>query len=99
MVLSVHYLRGLAALLVVCFHYRAYLNESFPVVDIGDILFSNGAFAVLLFFINIGVITCYSTVCIVTFHPLYFPMKCLFIFYPLLFVFLILFLLFFDFFR
>ncbi len=96
MVLSVHYLRGLAALLVVCFHYRYYLNESFPVVDIGDILFSNGAYGVDLFFIISGFIICYSTERIEKFPALSFAMKRFFRIYPLLFVSLILFILFFD---
>ena len=96
MVLSVHYLRGLAALLVVCFHYRYYLNESFPVVDIGDILFSNGAYGVDLFFIISGFIICYSTERIEKLPALSFAMKRFFRIYPLLFVSLILFILFFD---
>src|SRR5690625_1923013 len=96
MVLSVHYLRGLAALIVVCFHYRYYLNDSFPVVDIGDILFSNGAYGVDLFFIISGFIICYSTERIEKFPALSFAMKRFFRIYPLLFASLILFLLFFD---
>src|SRR5690625_7758215 len=96
MVLSVHYLRGLAALLVVCFHYRYYLNESFPVVDIGDILFSNGAYGVDLFFIISGFIICYFTESIVKFPALSFSMKLFFRIYTLLFVSMLLFLLFFH---
>ncbi|HLR29912.1 MAG TPA: acyltransferase [Paenalcaligenes sp.] len=96
MVLSVHYLRGLAALLVVCFHYRYYLNASFPVVDIGDILFSNGAYGVDLFFIISGFIICYSTERIERFPAVSFAMKRFFRIYPLLFVSLILSILFFD---
>src|SRR5690625_4951622 len=96
MVLSVHYLRGLAALVVVCFHYRYYLNESFPVVDIGDILFSNGAFGVDLFFIISGFIICYSTRRTERFQTLGFVLKRGFRIYPLLFFSLFLFILFFD---
>lgn len=96
MVLSVHYLRGLAALVVVCFHYRHYLNESFPVVNIGDILFSNGAFGVDLFFIISGFIICYSTRRTERFRTLGFVLKRGFRIYPLLFFSLFLFILFFD---
>src|SRR5690625_3927015 len=96
MVLSVHYLRGLAALVVVCFHYRHYLNESFPVVNIGDILFSNGAFGVDLFFIISGFIICYSTRRTERFRTLSFVLKRGFRIYPLLFFSLFLFILFFD---
>lgn len=96
MVLSVHYLRGLAALIVVCFHYRYYLNESFPVVDIGDILFSNGAYGVDLFFIISGFIICYSTERTEKLPALSFALKRFFRIYPLLFASLILFILFFD---
>lgn len=96
MVLSVHYLRGIAALIVVCFHYRYYLNDSFPVVDIGDILFANGAFGVDLFFIISGFIICYSTERIEKFPAISFAMKRFFRIYPLLFVALTLFILFFD---
>lgn len=61
MIKSVHYLRGLAALLVVCFHFRYYLNDYYAHPRLGDVLFANGAFGVDLFFIISGFIICYAT--------------------------------------
>lgn len=58
---SVQYLRGLAALLVVFFHFRYYLNDVYAKPDLGDALFQNGAFGVDLFFIISGFIICYAT--------------------------------------
>src|SRR5699024_8487569 len=96
MVFSIHYLRGLAALIVVCFHYRYYLNDSFSGINLGDVLFSNGAFGVDLFFIISGFIICYSTRRTENFPALTFGMKRFFRIYPVLFFSLILFILFFD---
>lgn len=61
MIKSVHYLRGLAALLVVFFHFRYYLNDYYAHPQLGDMLFANGAFGVDLFFIISGFIICYAT--------------------------------------
>lgn len=61
MIKSVHYLRGLAALLVVFFHFRYYLNDYYAHSRLGDMLFANGAFGVDLFFIISGFIICYAT--------------------------------------
>lgn len=61
MIKSVHYLRGLAALLVVFFHFRYYLNDYYVHSHLGDLLFANGAFGVDLFFIISGFIICYAT--------------------------------------
>ncbi|GGE63083.1 MAG TPA: acyltransferase [Paenalcaligenes hominis] len=61
MIKSVHYLRGLAALLVVFFHFRYYLNDYYAHSRLGDLLFANGAFGVDLFFIISGFIICYAT--------------------------------------
>lgn len=58
---SIHYLRGVAALMVVFFHFRYYLNDTYAQKDLGDMLFSNGAFGVDLFFIISGFIICYAT--------------------------------------
>lgn len=94
MVLSIHYLRGLAALIVVCFHYRPYLNDSFSQIEIGDILFANGAFGVDLFFIISGFIICLSTERKEPLPVISFVLKRFFRIYPLFFVSLLLFLLF-----
>lgn len=61
MIRSIHYLRGIAALFVVFFHFRSYLNDSSNQVDWGEQLFSNGAFGVDLFFIISGFIICFAT--------------------------------------
>lgn len=61
MIRSIHYLRGLAALLVVCFHFRAYLNDISEHSDWGERLFASGAFGVDLFFIISGFIICFAT--------------------------------------
>ena len=62
MIKSVHYLRGLAALIVVLFHFRYYLNDHYEQhQQLGDALFANGAFGVDLFFIISGFIICYAT--------------------------------------
>lgn len=58
---SIQYLRGVAALMVVFFHFRYYLNDTYAQKDLGDILFINGAFGVDLFFIISGFIICYAT--------------------------------------
>lgn len=58
---SIQYLRGLAALLVVFFHFRYYLNDVYQIDHLGDLLFQNGAFGVDLFFIISGFIICYAT--------------------------------------
>ena len=51
-------LRGVAALMVCCFHLRALLNEDYP---LGEFLFSNGRLGVPLFFIVNGFIISYTT--------------------------------------
>lgn len=61
MIKSVHYLRGVAALIVVFFHFRYYLNDYYDNANLGDTLFANGAFGVDLFFIISGFIICYAT--------------------------------------
>ncbi|MGY2924876.1 peptidoglycan/LPS O-acetylase OafA/YrhL [Ewingella americana] len=60
-VYSIHYLRGLAALFVVLFHFRGYLNNIYAQSNLGDLLFSKGAFGVDLFFVISGFIICFAT--------------------------------------
>ena len=60
-VYSIHYLRGLAALFVVLFHFRGYLNNVYAQTNLGDLLFSKGAFGVDLFFVISGFIICFAT--------------------------------------
>ncbi|EMU9504827.1 TPA: acyltransferase [Enterobacter asburiae] len=58
---SIHYLRGIAALFVVLFHFRSYMNNVYAQSNLGDILFSKGAFGVDLFFVISGFIICFAT--------------------------------------
>ncbi|MBW9428687.1 acyltransferase family protein [Enterobacter kobei] len=60
-VLSIHYLRGIAGLFVVLFHFRGYLNNVYAQSDLGQILFNSGAFGVDLFFMISGFIIALST--------------------------------------
>lgn len=60
-ILGIHYLRGIAALMVVFYHLRTTLNHVYAQSDLGDIMFSYGAFGVDLFFVISGYIICYST--------------------------------------
>ncbi|WRY23622.1 acyltransferase family protein [Escherichia coli] len=58
---SIHYLRGVAALLVVAYHNKQYLNEVYAQKDLGDLLFISGGFGVDLFFIISGFIIMLSS--------------------------------------
>jgi peptidoglycan/LPS O-acetylase OafA/YrhL len=58
---SIHYLRGIAALMVVGFHFRAPLNALPYAPNLGNIVFGSGAFGVDLFFIISGFIIAMST--------------------------------------
>ncbi|HDR2752568.1 TPA: acyltransferase [Enterobacter asburiae] len=58
---SIHYLRGIAGLCVVFFHFRGYLNGVYAQKDLGLILFNSGAFGVDLFFMISGFIIALST--------------------------------------
>ncbi|EML5900040.1 acyltransferase [Citrobacter freundii] len=60
-ILSIHYLRGIAGLMVVFFHFRGYLNDVYSQKDLGLILFKSGAFGVDLFFMISGFIIALST--------------------------------------
>ncbi|MBM7202884.1 acyltransferase family protein, partial [Citrobacter freundii] len=58
---SIQFLRGFAAVFVVAFHFRVALNDVYAQTNLGDLLFSNGAFGVDLFFVISGFIIHYST--------------------------------------
>lgn len=58
---SIQVLRGVAALLVVLFHFRHYLNNVYPLKDLGDRLFLFGEAGVDLFFIISGFIIVYAS--------------------------------------
>lgn len=61
MILSLQYLRGIAAILVVLYHYRGELNASYAQKGLGDLLFSNGYIGVDLFFMVSGFVIMLST--------------------------------------
>ena len=61
MILSLQYLRGIAALLVVLYHYRGELNSIYAQKGLGDLLFSNGYIGVDLFFMVSGFVIMLST--------------------------------------
>jgi len=86
---SIHYLRGLAALMVVFYHLKATLNDVYAQKDLGDILFNSGAFGVDLFFIISGFIICYATEKKESSMPLKYTLRRFFRIYPLLFICLI----------
>ncbi|MFA1019395.1 acyltransferase family protein [Enterobacter sp. SAT-E-asb] len=84
MVKSIHYLRGIAALFVVLFHLRGYVNNTYVQSNLGDLLFVNGAFGVDLFFVISGFIICFATQKKEYFYPLKFFIRRFFRIYPLL---------------
>lgn len=60
-ILSLTYMRGFAALSIVIFHMRGYLNNIYLKTDLGDFLFDKLNFGVDLFFIISGFIIVYAT--------------------------------------
>ncbi|MDR5020343.1 acyltransferase [Yersinia rochesterensis] len=58
---SIQVLRGVAALLVVLFHFRHFVNDVYPLKDLGDRLFLFGEAGVDLFFVISGFIIVYSS--------------------------------------
>lgn len=58
---SIQYIRGIAALFVVLFHFRYILNGVYSQQDIGNLLFRWGEIGVDAFFIISGFIICYAT--------------------------------------
>ncbi|ASG85795.1 acyltransferase [Salmonella enterica subsp. diarizonae] len=59
-IFSIQILRGIAALFVVCFHFRYAVNDIYAQKDIGNRLFEFGSFGVDLFFIISGFIMAMS---------------------------------------
>lgn len=60
-ILSIHYLRGIAAVLVVFFHFSTFLDNYYVQRDLGWIFFGGGAFGVDLFFMISGFVIVLST--------------------------------------
>ena len=58
---SIQYVRGIAALFVVLFHFRYILNGVYSQQDLGNLLFRWGEIGVDAFFIISGFIICYAT--------------------------------------
>lgn len=61
MINSIQYLRGVAALMVVFFHLRKFLNGTYDINNIGNVLFSKGSIGVDIFFVISGFIISLST--------------------------------------
>lgn len=89
---TIQYLRGIAALAVVLFHFKWILNEpnQLNINNLGDILFSNGGFGVDLFFIISGFVIVLSTEKNIGKRNNFisFLLKRIFRIYPLLFLFI-----------
>jgi len=83
---SIHYLRGVAALLVVFYHFKGFINGAYPIDNLGNLLFGVGAFGVDLFFIISGFIICFATKKKETHQSLKFLVRRFFRIYPLLIV-------------
>ncbi|MDD9340288.1 MAG: acyltransferase [Providencia heimbachae] len=85
---TLQYLRGIAALSVVFYHYRWFLNSSnqLDIPNLGDILFTSGAFGVDLFFIISGFVIILSTEKDIGLYKnsLSFTLKRIFRIYPIL---------------
>lgn len=79
---SIQFLRGVAALLVIAFHFKQYLNGVYSQADIGDRLFGLGEVGVDIFFVISGFIITYSTSNKEKNSPLEFSIKRFFRLYP-----------------
>ncbi|MBF7956254.1 acyltransferase family protein [Rahnella victoriana] len=82
-ILSLTYMRGFAALSIVIFHMRGYLNNIYLKTDLGDFLFDKLNFGVDLFFIISGFIIVYATRKIEHSNTLSFLIRRFFRVYPL----------------
>lgn len=92
---SIQFLRGVAVLLVIAFHFRQYLNNVYAQTDLGDRLFGLGEVGVDIFFVISGFIITYSTLNRERNTPLEFGIKRFFRLYPV-FLLTLLFLIAFD---
>ncbi|WP_163334725.1 acyltransferase family protein [Enterobacter hormaechei] len=92
---SIQFLRGVAALLVIAFHFRQYLNGVYAQADLGDRLFGLGEVGVDIFFVISGFIITYSTANKNKNSPAEFSIKRFFRLYPV-FIITLTFLLYFD---
>ncbi|NDJ58578.1 acyltransferase [Enterobacteriaceae bacterium 4M9] len=92
---SIQFLRGAAALLVIAFHFRQYLNNVYAQKDLGDLLFGLGEVGVDIFFVISGFIITYSTANKAKNSPLEFSIKRFFRLYPV-FIITLTFLIYFD---
>lgn len=61
MLLTLQYLRGIASILVVLYHARGEINNTYSQSNLGDMLFSNGYIGVDLFFMISGFVIMLST--------------------------------------
>lgn len=90
---SIQVLRGVAAMLVVLFHFRHYINNVYPLKDLGDRLFLFGEAGVDIFFVISGFIIVYASRNKETNTFSEFAIKRFFRLYPLYFVVLTIYLL------
>ncbi|MGS2872605.1 acyltransferase family protein [Enterobacter huaxiensis] len=58
---SIHYIRGIASILVILYHFRGNLNGIYAQSNLGDLLFGRGGIGVDLFFVLSGFIIAFST--------------------------------------
>lgn len=79
---SIQFLRGMAVLLVIAFHFRQYLNNVYAQADLGDRLFGLGEVGVDIFFVISGFIIVYSSRNKERNTPLEFSIKRFFRLYP-----------------
>jgi len=91
MIYSIAYARGLAALFVLLFHFRDYINGVYSQANLGEILFGPGVSGVDIFFVVSGFIIVYSTRKIESRPAAKFIIRRVFRIYPLLFLSVILF--------
>lgn len=61
MIYTIGYIRGLASLFVMLFHFKDYLNDVYVQKNLGSIFFGSGSVGVDIFFIISGFIIVYST--------------------------------------
>lgn len=60
-IFSIHYIRGIASILVILYHFRGNLNGIYAQPNLGDLLFGRGGIGVDLFFVLSGFIIAFST--------------------------------------